>query len=169
MKVCSKCKESSPIENFSKKNKSKDGLDSWCKSCSRDNTARQRNKPAYNARQKEYNRVNIKKTLLYSARRRASRFGLACTISEDDIVIPEFCPILGIKITRGDGSVHAGSPSLDRIVPELGYVQGNIHVISYKANTMKSDATLRELVIFAKWVNDNIKKLSEIPGSEFQD
>lgn len=169
MKICSKCKESSPIENFSKNRKSKDGLDSWCKTCTRANTRRQREKEAYNLRQKEYNRVNVKKTLLYSARHRAAQLGLSCSISEEDIVIPEVCPILGIKIERGVDFVHAGSPSLDRIVPELGYVSGNIHVISYKANTMKSDATLKELVIFANWVRDNIEKLSEISGSEFQD
>ena len=36
------------------------------------------------------------------------------------------------------------SPSLDRIVPELGYVKGNIRVISNRANHLKSDATLEE-------------------------
>lgn len=169
MKRCSKCKEFNPLENFSKKSKAKDGLDSWCKRCSRANSKRQRNREEYNARQKEYLKMNIEKTLLYSARIRAARYGLDCSITENDIVIPKHCPILGIEIFRGVGSAHHGSPSLDRIIPQLGYVPGNIQVISYKANTMKSDATIKELVSFAKWVNDNMELLTSIAGSEFQE
>jgi hypothetical protein len=44
------------------------------------------------------------------------------------------------------------SPSLDRIKPELGYVPGNIQVISARANVMKNDATPEELLAFANWV-----------------
>ena len=79
-------------------------------------------------------------------------YNLPFDICEEDIVIPEICPILKIPIQRGDNKVGPNSPSLDRIRPELGYVKGNIQVISYKANTMKSDATLIELLNFAQWV-----------------
>lgn len=37
------------------------------------------------------------------------------------------------------------SPSLDRIRGDLGYVPGNIIVISNRANRIKSDASIREL------------------------
>jgi hypothetical protein len=37
------------------------------------------------------------------------------------------------------------SPSLDRLVPALGYVIGNIHVISNRANTLKNNASIKEL------------------------
>lgn len=43
------------------------------------------------------------------------------------------------------GHVSANSPSLDRIVPALGYAPGNIHWISYRANAIKSNATPDEL------------------------
>ena len=43
-------------------------------------------------------------------------------------------------------------------VPELGYVKGNVRVISYKANIMKSDATIEEIKLFAKNV---VKYLQE--------
>lgn len=33
MKYCSKCKETKPLESFSKKRTTKDGLSHWCKSC----------------------------------------------------------------------------------------------------------------------------------------
>ena len=130
----------------------KDGLYSWCKECSRNKTALQRLDPEYAEKQRQYLKLNIAKTLLYSAKRRAVLYSLPFDICEEDIVIPDLCPILKIPIQRGDHKVTASSPSLDRIIPELGYVKGNIQVVSYKANTMKSDATLTELFNFARWV-----------------
>jgi hypothetical protein len=53
--------------------------------------------------------------------------------------------ILGIPLVMGDKYAHDNSPSLDRIIPELGYVKGNIMVISHKANTIKSNANIEEL------------------------
>lgn len=37
------------------------------------------------------------------------------------------------------------SPSLDRIVPERGYVRGNVVIVSFRANRAKSDLTIAEL------------------------
>jgi hypothetical protein len=66
-------------------------------------------------------------------------------ITIENIVIPEFCPILGIKLNVGSGKVSDASPSLDKVIPGLGYVRGNIQVISNRANRIKTDATLNEL------------------------
>lgn len=83
-----------------------------------------------------------------AARNRCSKNKTIFTITLDDVVIPEFCPILKqpLKVrTRY-------APSLDRIVPSLGYIPGNVWVISRKANVMKNDATYEELQEFSKWV-----------------
>lgn len=37
------------------------------------------------------------------------------------------------------------SPSIDKVDPELGYIKGNIRVISFKANRMKQDNTKEQL------------------------
>jgi hypothetical protein len=71
--------------------------------------------------------------------------GLEFTIAVEDIVVPTHCPALGIEMSRGTMDERSTSPSLDRIDNSKGYVQGNIHVISQKANRMKNDATLMEL------------------------
>ena len=39
---------------------------------------------------------------------------------------------------------------MDKIIPELGYVKGNVRIISTLANTMKSNATKDQLLTFAK-------------------
>lgn len=41
------------------------------------------------------------------------------------------------------------SPSIDKVIPELGYVRGNVWVISNKANRIKNNATLEELKLFS--------------------
>lgn len=84
--------------------------------------------------------------MFYNAKARANKAGLPFTITIDDLTIPTHCPILGIPVFpvkgRGGGD-H--SPSLDRIKNELGYVRGNVIVISNRANRLKSDATIKEL------------------------
>jgi hypothetical protein len=64
-----------------------------------------------------------------------------------DIVIPEVCPVLGIPMFRSKGKVGVKdhSPTLDKLIPELGYVSGNVYVISSRANRIKTDATRSEL------------------------
>ena len=78
--------------------------------------------------------------------------GLAIDITAEDIVIPEFCPLLGIRLGRNNSKVGLDSPTLDRIRPELGYVKGNVWVISHRANTLKSDATAEELETIAAFL-----------------
>lgn len=91
------------------------------------------------------------------ARQRATKRGIEFTITVDDVIVPSYCPILGVKLRVGVGrSGRQGgnfdSPSLDRKDPSRGYVPGNVMVISHLANTMKQAATNEQLVAFAKWV-----------------
>lgn len=92
------------------------------------------------------------KSLLNGAKQRAKRFGLPFNIELDDIVIPTHCPALGITLQYGIGKMHFASPTLDRIIPELGYVKGNVAVISLKANTIKNNATPEEIKKVATWL-----------------
>lgn len=107
-----------------------------------------RSNPEQNlAKQKEWKINNLEKYLVQGAKQRAKKYGLPFDITYKDIVIPECCPYLGIKLVPFS---EWSSPSLDKIIPELGYVKGNIQVISTKANTMKNNATQAELVRFAE-------------------
>lgn len=113
------------------------------------------NNPEYFERKrKEHVQDNPEKYVLYEARKRAKKFGLPCTIKESDIIIPEFCPVLGIKLVRGfTDSNRDGSPSLDRIRPELGYVPDNVAVMSYRANRIKNNGTSDEHRRIADWMD----------------
>ena len=82
------------------------------------------------------------------ARKRASIKGIPFSISRCDIKIPSHCPALGIPLQISSGRTR-NSPSLDRIFPDMGYVRGNIKVISDHANRLKSNLSLSELRIKA--------------------
>lgn len=85
-------------------------------------------------------------TLLGSAKYRAKRDGLPFLITHTDIVIPAYCPILKVELARSTtGKVTNASPSLDKIIPELGYVPGNVRVISAEANRLKDANTIATL------------------------
>ena len=87
----------------------------------------------------------LERKLLHYAYRNAKRRGETSNLTVDDITIPDFCPVLGIKLRQGSGHTEDWSPSVDRIDPTKGYVKGNIWIISHKANRMKSNATLEEI------------------------
>jgi hypothetical protein len=110
----------------------------------------QSNKEALKAKQKLYTRNNPEKVLLTQSRIRAARRGMTHTITLVDIKIPSSCPVLGIKMEQG--GVAENSPSLDRIDSSLGYVPGNVWVISMRANRIKNDATPHELILLARAV-----------------
>lgn len=85
--------------------------------------------------------------MLSNARARAIAAGVPFKVKLEDIVVPTHCPILGVPLYQTLGKKGGGpnSPSLDRIEPHLGYVLGNIIVISSRANRLKSDATAEEM------------------------
>ena len=65
------------------------------------------------------------------------------------------CPVFGVTLEWGGGSDEVSrdnSPSLDRIIPELGYVEGNVVWISNRANILKRDAVWEELQRVAEWL-----------------
>lgn len=63
-------------------------------------------------------------------------------------IAPKYCPILRLPF----GKAHAVRASIDRKDNTKGYEPGNIQIISTKANRMKSDASMEELLLFADWV-----------------
>jgi len=92
--------------------------------------------------------------MFLGARERSKKKNLEFTITKEDIIIPDVCPLLEIKLdSEIKDRIH--SPSLDRIDSSKGYIKGNVWVISNRANTLKNDASLQEL----KTLVENLEKL----------
>lgn len=104
---------------------------------------------------------NPERVLLRVARNRARRDGLEFSLTLEDVVIPEFCPLLGLRIEarRGGHGPKDQSPSLDRLDNQQGYVKGNVWVISWLANKMKATASREQLLTFA----GNVQKIFAAP------
>lgn len=98
-------------------------------------------KPSW-MRQYESAVKNPRKKLLNMVKARAKLQEIPFDLTIEDFVIPETCPILGIPLDRRDRN-H--TPSVDRLVPELGYTKGNMRIISMRANRLKQDATIEEV------------------------
>jgi hypothetical protein len=91
--------------------------------------------------------------LMWSASRAtAKRNGLPHNLELSDIIIPKFCPVLGIELKVNKGRPKFDSPSLDKLVPSLGYVKGNVSVMSYRANWLKQNSSIEEITKLAEWM-----------------
>lgn len=56
-----------------------------------------------------------------------------------------------LKINRNNSS-RDSSATIDRLNPNLGYIKGNIAVISNLANRIKSNATAEQIEKVYKWL-----------------
>jgi len=83
-----------------------------------------------------------------SRKQKAIKSGIPFTIEFSDIHQPEFCPVFGVKLNygwSGDSMRDNNKATLDKVVPSLGYIPGNVFVISWRANKLKSDMNVEEL------------------------
>lgn len=125
--------------------------------------SRRKNPEVHRRYELERRRDRYELVLIVSARRRAKKIGVPFDLKADDLrPLPTTCPILGVvlKTNNGKGGVPGpNSPSLDRLVPERGYVKGNVRIISYRANALKNNATPEELRLIADWIENERKDI----------
>lgn len=176
-KFCNNCQQTLPISEFyilSAKNK--DGeqrLYSRCKTCEKEIVLNHPKREEYIKTSNENTKQRIEENpeyrqyindlnkkyystesgiithMLYAAKQRAEKNNLEFNITKEDIQLPEFCPILGIPLEKGIQGNYNMTYSLDRVDNSLGYIKGNVKVISMLANTMKNSATKEQLEAFA--------------------
>jgi len=158
---CSRCRRWLPEDHFincpAARTRDELGKRYRCRDCESETAEEYRQTQEHRKWHRDYERVrrvtHKEQMLLSNASRRARRKGVPFDLKLDDIDIPELCPVFGLPLRRDNSDRMDDSPTLDRIVPELGYVKGNVRVISWRANRIKSDATLEELqavVIYVK-------------------
>jgi hypothetical protein len=108
---------------------------------------RERRTERWRIAQRKAKRRNPIRYMLYHAKRRAEQYGLPFDLDTTDLVIPERCPVLGHTFEWGEGKRgwrNNWAPSIDRIKPELGYVRGNVQIISNRVNILKSNGSVAE-------------------------
>lgn len=163
---CTKCKQFKELNEFELRNQV--NIRSNCKQC-RNKESRiyhytRRRRFDYNQTKdkiihwdrlrhdKEY---HYKMYLINHSKQSAKKRNLEFTITPNDIIIPNKCPILNKPFILLDNKYNY---SLDRIDNSKGYIPGNVRVISRLANTMKNNATNEELEAFAHNILNYIKK-----------
>jgi hypothetical protein len=160
-KKCSGCGVVLPASKYHVNRRNKGGLQSRCKDCTKaayytphkekrlESSRRRRQEEGGRAREAAWQRENRRSRplvrMVQEAKVRAAKKGLPFDLTADDLSIPETCPVLGIPIGMAYGSRSENSLSIDRIECAKGYVRGNVMVISWRANRLKSDATVDEL------------------------
>ena len=178
-KFCIKCKKNLDTSLFNTNSRMKEGLDSACWDCRKEdakkyywNNADRQRKISREYSQKHKDKTlnrkmnNPENYLCMLAKNRSKKEGIYFNLKPEDIHIPEFCPVLGIKLEFSNGK-HATdcSPTLDKFIPELGYIKENVVVISKRANRLKGDAYTVEIEALASWMN---KRVEDILTNELQ-
>jgi hypothetical protein len=110
---------------------------------------------------------NKQKTDLYQAQRtkfrgkksNAVRTGFTWDVEFGDLYWPTHCPILGLELDYFSEFCTEASPSFDRTNSDLGYVKGNVKIISWRANRIKNNGTAEE----HRKIADYLDKLQEMP------
>lgn len=87
-----------------------------------------------------------------AAKTRASKANIPFDLTPEYLlsILPEDlkCPVFDIPFKENTPYAL----SLDKFKPELGYTQGNVYFISRKANMIKNDGTLEEILALYKWM-----------------
>lgn len=140
-KRCKTCLNLLPFSNFHKHKQALFGYATECKECRVISSKRQ------------WKNARFETTIVQRSKFRAMKKNIPHNITEEDIIIPEYCPILGVKIEMKRNSKYG--PSIDQIVPGKGYIKGNIQIISRRANYLKSNITPDEVDLLYRWFEDN--------------
>lgn len=99
--------------------------------------------------------------MVAGARRRAKVKGIEFDLLVSDVHVPSHCPVLGIELKFNRGSPKPDSPTIDRVDNNKGYTRDNIRVISHRANSLKSNASLGELLAVYEYVLDEMSTVKE--------
>jgi hypothetical protein len=151
-KHCPSCEQILPSANFYRKLKnneySEDVLYYNCRSCAMDKARRSYRR--HKSSSVENYKKHPEKKIFQNLKARAKRQHIPFNIELSDIVLPDVCPVLGIPIILFSSSDN--SPSVDKFIPDLGYVKGNINIISKRANRIKDNASIEEVEKLLEWM-----------------
>ncbi len=177
-KMCGRCREKARV--LRKARYAKSLAEARCGSCSAPSTVgalcapckiRAKNKsasPEVAARSREKREENWQSVLLSNLKIRAEKKKIPIDdLSWEDIPDPRnsMCPVFGVPYEVGHGSKKDFSATVDRKIPSLGYVRGNLQLLSSLANDIKSDAGPEMLFLVAsalKQMEENHTEVNDL-------
>ena len=166
IQTCSSCKQEKPVMEFPINTKARSGYSSHCKACKKQRYGGQfqsyyaENKSRLNANTKAWREKKRAENPidfwvhnnLVAVKGRAKRNGLDFDLDVDFLrsIVTTHCPIFGVELIYGlkkdvDFTDRGKGASLDRKDSARGYTKDNVWIISYRANSIKQDATIAEL------------------------
>ncbi len=142
---CRGCSEDLPVDRFPVRNDRSGRLRPYCKECSN------------NIERKRYEYHRESQPFKHKCTRAKSR---ASYLKVPFDLTPEYlenlwtgtCAALGVEISLTGSRVDEYVAELDRFIPEKGYIQGNVHFLSRKANRLKNNATVEQLRSICEWM-----------------
>ena len=162
-KKCSGCQQDLPLNLFSKDKYQKSGYRCKCKGCSAVEFTSYSNTENYTKRlekqvntrrkQKETNPTKYwAHTAFHNAKKRAADNGLEFSITKQWLEenAPQTCVLLGVELIYNANKSSPSTASLDRKDSAKGYTPDNCKIISFKANRIKSNASVEEIITLAK-------------------
>jgi hypothetical protein len=127
------CKECRDIANSHYREEDREKYNEYC---------RTKKKLSYSTEKRRISYAKyINQEMFQAAKTRAKNKNIPFTITLEDVIIPESCPVFNVKL---DSSDIQRAPTLDRINNDLGYIKGNVQVISSRANRLKNNGSIDE-------------------------
>lgn len=137
-KICKECGgDPQPFSNFQIHLDMQHGLSSKCRKC-----CARADKIRYHTEHES----KWSKRAMHSIRDRSKKKGIPFDMGTSDLLdpktgqLPVYCSVLPhIKLDYSSGDDRRMWASVDKIIPRLGYIKGNVRVISMCANAAKMD------------------------------
>jgi len=159
-KICKRCNIEKNISEFTKDKNSKDGLYSYCKECKSKSVLEwHHNNPDHIKRyKKKYSRLrkSISARIYIAINKNLPHDSIDDLYNylkpiEDKGV----CECCGKNFKHGQHNSN-DSASIDRIIPELGYVINNVALICSECNRQKGDTSLEKMKHIVNWIEFKI-------------
>jgi len=145
--LCQSCLEDKDQSEFPARNDRSGRLRPYCKTCANN---------SQKARYSSYRKNNPFLHRCTRAKNRASNLGLPFNLTPEYLeeIWTGSCPVLGVSLNLVTDRSDEYAAELDRFNPELGYVKGNVHWLSRKANRIKNNTSVEILENLLKWMRN---------------
>jgi len=145
--ICQGCKVDKPKEEFPARNDRSGRLRPYCRVCAAD---------AQRARYESHRTTKPFKHRCTRAKTRAGSLDVPFDLTPEylESIWTGRCPVLDLPLNLYTDRKDELAAELDRYLPELGYVQGNVNWLSRKANRIKSNSSIEVHERMLIWMKD---------------